>query len=283
MALALAASGKHAEARKVLDEAIAARKDDPALLAAYARVEADAGRTDAARQRADAAIAAGPQDVHAKLAQGIVAELAGQEPQAATYYEQAVRADLAHPEARLLLGHAYMRRKNYGAAAEQYRALAAATPADPVPWARVAAAEAVAGRCGNALATIGEALRARPQDGTLRQVQARLASTCAGASAADRTAALEVARALYRQVPAAEHAETLALALAANGKAREAVEYQAQALFEAAKRNDTAAARRGQSYMKRFEAGRAATLPWPEGHPYFAPPRLAPSARTAAR
>ncbi|HVF35199.1 MAG TPA: tetratricopeptide repeat protein [Candidatus Saccharimonadia bacterium] len=283
VALALAASGKHPDARKLLDEALAQRANDPALLAAYARIEADSGNTAAARARADAAVAADAASADAKLAQGIVAELAGQEPQAVTYYEQAVRANLADPETRLLLGNAYMRAKRYPAAAEQYRALVAASPGDSGAWSRLAAAESAAGRCSNALASVNSALARRAQDGNLQQVFVRLASTCSGAAPTDRTRAIEVAKRLYAQLPGADHAEAYALALAANGKAKEAVEYQAQALFEAARRNDQAAATRGQTYMKLFEAGRAATQPWPQGHPLYVPPRLAPSVKRAAR
>lgn len=282
-ALALAASGKHADARRMLDQALAERGGkDASLLAAYARIEADAGNAAVARQRADAAIAADANSADAKLAQAIVAELAGQEPQAITYYEQAVRADLANPETRLLLGNAYMRRKSYPAAAEQYRALAAASPDDAAAWSRLAAAESAAGRCANALATVKEALTARAQDGNLQQVFVRLASTCPGVAAAERANALRVAEALHRQLPDGDHAEAYALALAANGKPREAVEYQAASLFEAAKRNDKAAAARGQAYMKLFESGRGATMPWPQGHPLYAPPRLAPRPKAPA-
>ncbi len=284
MALALAATGKHGEARKLLDEALSGDAKSAVLLATYARVEADAGNAAAARRRADAALAADAQSTAAKLAQGIVAELAGQEAQAVTYYEQAVRANLANPETRLLLGNAYMRRKNYAAAAEQYRAMIAANPDDSLAYARLAAAESAGGRCAAAFTSVVEALKTRAQDGMLQQVYVRLASTCSGVPAADRAKALEIADALYRQLPVADHAEAYALALAANGKAKEAVDYQAQSLFEAAKRSDTASAQRGQTFLKLFEAGRGATQPWPAGHPLYAPQRLTPSKRaTAAR
>lgn len=277
IALALAATGRHADARKALDAALAERANDATLLAAYARVEADAGNAAAARQRAEAAIAADAQSADARLAQGIVAEIAGQESQAVSYYEQAVRADLAHPETRLLLGNAYMRAKKFPAAAEQYRALAAANPDDAAAYSRLAAAEVAAGRCPDAYATVKAARAKRPNDGNLQHVWVRLATTCNGVPAPERAEALRVAEALYKQLPSGAHAEALALALAANGKAKDAIGYQQQMLFEAARQNDPVAAARGQTYMKLFEAGRAATQPWPSGHPLYAPPRLVPS------
>ena len=146
-------------------------------------------------------------------------------------------------------------------------------------FSRLAAAETAAGRCGDAYTTVKAARVARASDGNLQHVWVRLASTCNAVPAAERAEALRVAEALYKQLPTGAHAEALALALAANGKAKDAVGYQQQMLFEAARQNDQVAAARGQTFMKLFEAGRGATQPWPVGHPLYAPPRLVPSVR----
>ena len=278
-ALALAGQGKHAEARQMLDAMLAQDATNASALAAYARVEADAGNTTAARQRAEAALKADANGALPKLAQGIVSETAGQEAQAITYYEQAVRADLKLAEARLLLGNAYMRRQSYPAAAEQYRQVTVANPDDSQGYARLVAAEAMAGRCGNALTTIRSAIAQRAKDGLLNQLFVRLASSCSAATAADKTRALEIAKALYEQRPEPSYGEAYAMALAANGKGKEAVDQQAASMFELAKKNDQAAIARGRTMMDLFETGKTAPLPWIAGHPVYAPGRLVPSVK----
>jgi tetratricopeptide (TPR) repeat protein len=282
-ALALAAQGRHADARKLLDGALAASPNNVDLLSAYARVEADAGNATGARTRADAALKAGPDAAAALLAMGVVLEVGGQEPLAVGYYEKAVRQDLQSPEARLFLGNAYMRRQQYAAAAEQYRQMAQGGSESGNAIARLAAAQVQAGKCGDALRDVNAILKQRPRDGIAMQTFVRLASTCDKATPVERQMASDYGLALYKQVPSGAHAEALALALAANGKAKDAVDYEAQAMFEAVKANDDAAVARMKPWLESFKANRAVTAPWPSGHPLLQPPRLAASgARPAA-
>jgi tetratricopeptide (TPR) repeat protein len=280
-ALALAAEGRYDEARKVLDGALAAAPETASLLATYARIEGDAGRLAEARARADQALKLAPDDAGAILAGALVSELGGREAEAVAGYEHAVRADLGNAEARLMLGHALMRRGQFGAAAEQYRQIATEAPGDGSAWLRLAAAESRAGRCRQVLGEVNTALKARPRDGTLLQAYVRLAASCPGVSAEERQVAVDYGRALYEQLPNEDHSEALAMALAAIGRRDDAVDYQAQAIFEALKRNDQAAAARLKVELDGYKAGRVAAMPWPAGHPLVAPPRLAPSAAAA--
>jgi tetratricopeptide (TPR) repeat protein len=276
-ALTLASQGQHAAARTLLDAQLAARANDATLLAAYARVEADAGNEQAAAQRAQAALRAAPNDAQANLAQAVVLESAGEERAAQPYYQRAIAADAKLAEARLLLGNLLLRQRQYAPAAEQYRQLALLRPDDGSAHARLAVAQAAAGRCGDALREVNVALRQRPRDGGLLQTFARLASTCGAASAEEKRMAVDYAQALYKQRPDQAHSETLAMALAATGKAKDAVDYEAQAMFEAMRANDQAAVAWMKPLLERFKAGQAAITPWPAGHPFVAPARLAPS------
>lgn len=276
-ALQMAAQGRTAAARSTLDAALTTAPNDPRLLAAYARVEANVGNLAAAKARADAALKAAPNDAGANLAQAIVLESGGQETAAVPYYEKAVRADLKLVEARLLLGNVYLRRQQYAAAAEQYRQMTVLVPDDGGAWARLASSEALAGRCADALREVNTALRARPKDGGLLQTYVRLAATCPAASPEEKQMAVDYGTALYRQRPDIAHSEALAMAMAANGKSKDAVDYEAQAIFEAVRAKDDAAVARMQPLLQRFKAGQAATQPWPAGHPFVAPARLAPS------
>lgn len=279
-ALALAARGQHADALAVLDQALADTPDVPRLLAAYARIEADRGRSAEALARANAALKAAPGDAQALLARGMVQEMAGRDAAALADYQAAVRADLELGEARMALGNALMRARRPADAAEQYRALA--TSAGGVAWARLAAAQAAAGRCADALREVNTALRGAPRDGGLMQVFVRLAATCPAASAEERSMAYDYGRALYDQRPDEDHSEAVAYAAAATGDYTAARDYLAQAMFEATKRRDDGAVARMRTVLAGFEQEKSATAPWPAGHPFVAPPRLAPSAVPAA-
>jgi len=280
-ALALAAAGAHSDAIALLDAALAQQANDGELLAAYARVEADRGNLAAASTRADAALKAAPRSATAHLAKGMVLEVAGNEEAARTQYESAVRADQQSIPARLALGNTLMRAQQWMRAAEQFRQAATLDPSASVTD-RLAAALALAGRCTDALGEVNRLLLARPRDGDLLQTFVRLAATCPAASDEERAMAADYGQALYRQLPNEANTEALAMAMAAQGRSADAVDYQAQAIFESVKRRDTASAARQRADLDRFKAGQRATQPWPPGHPALAPPRLKPSARAAA-
>jgi predicted Zn-dependent protease len=283
LALSLALEGKYAQARQQLDAALQAKPDDVAALAAYARIEADAGQLAKARAQAAAALKLAPNDAQANLAQAIVDEVGGNEKQAQLSYEKAVRADLKLGEARLLLGNLYMRLRQYNAAAEQYRQLVALDAKNGTSKARLAAAMALSGRCADALREINQGLRANARDGDLMQIFVRLAATCSQASAEERQMAVDYGQALYKQRPDRAHSEALAMALAATGKAKDAVDYQAQAMFDAIKVDDQPALSYLKPVLERYKAGQRAALAWPAGHPYTSPPRLTPSAAAPTR
>ena len=280
-ALGLAAAGAHSEAIALLDTALAQQPDDAELLTAYARVEADRGNLAAAGTRADAALKAAPGSAAAHLAKGMVLEVGGNENAARAQYEAAVRADQRYGAARLALGNALMRAQQWMAAADQYREAAALDDSAGVSD-RLAAALVLAGRCADALGQVNRLLLARPRDGDLLQTFVRLAATCPAASDKERGMAAEYGQALYKQLPNEANTEALAMAMAAQGRSADAVDYQAQAIFESVKRGDTATAARQRADLDRFKAGQRATQPWPPGHPALAPPRLKPSARAAA-
>ncbi len=280
-ALALAAERAHADAIVLLDAALVAKPNDAELLAAYARVEADRGNLAAAGTRADAALKAAPGSADAHLAKGMVLEVGGNEKGARAQYEAAVRADPTFIPARLALGNAMMRGRQWLPAAEQYRQVAALDPAASVTD-RLAAARVQGGRCGEALREINTMLTSRPRDGDLLQTFVRLAATCPAASDGERGMAADYGQALYNQLPNEGNTEALAMAMAAQGRATDAVDYQAQAIFESVKRGDTATAARQRVELDRYKAGGRATQPWPAGHPVLAPPPLKPSVRAAA-
>ena len=69
-----------------------------------------------------------------------------------------------------------------------------------------------------------------------------------------------------------EMAVTLAMALAANGEFAEAVEYQAEAMFEAIREQDTARKDILYGDMQRYQQKKRALKTWPDGAEIFLPP-----------
>jgi tetratricopeptide (TPR) repeat protein len=264
------------DARDKVGEALKAQPDDVEALALAARLDALMQFTDAARSEAARALQLQPHSATANLSQGMVYEFAGDDANARGYYQRAVEADPNLPDARLLLGNSLMRRGDYALAAEHYRRLAAIAPANDNAEARVAAALAAAGKCGDALADLNTQLGKRAQDGDLMQVFVRVTSTCPAATAAERSMALDYAQALYKQRPDAGDSSALALAQAANGKFDDAQKSQAEAIFQAARAGDNAGAKLYRDTMQQFAAKQLPDRPWPAGHPYLNPPMLTP-------
>ncbi|MDE1960228.1 MAG: tetratricopeptide repeat protein, partial [Xanthomonadaceae bacterium] len=227
------------------DKAADALKEDPndaEALALLARLDGLMGNRVFAQDEAARALKLSPDGASANLSQGMVYEFAGDAAQALPFYQRAVRADADQPDARLLLGNALMRNGDYARAAEQYRQLVGILDGNDGAEARLAAALAMSGQCRDGLNEVNRQLTKRAQDGDLMQVFVRLASTCPTASADERSMALDYAQALHTQRPDAGDSAALALAQAANGKFDDAQKSQAEAIFEAVRVGDGAAA-----------------------------------------
>ena len=270
----LLAARKFGPARDMADAALKAKPDDVEALALLARLDGLLGNRAFAQDEAERALKLAPDNASANLSRGVVYEFAGNDAQALPYYQRAVRADPGQPDARLLLGNALMRRGEYAQAAKQYRVLAGILSGNASAQARLAAALAAAGHCGDALIDVNAQLAKRAQDGDLMQVFVRLASTCPAASADERGMALDYAKALYQQRPDAGDSTALALAQAANGHFDDAQKSQAEAIYEAVRMGDAPRAAMYRQIMREFVAKKVPTQPWPADHPYVKPPLL---------
>lgn len=254
--------------------ALNANPNDVEALALQARLDGLMGNRAFAQDEAAQALKLNPDSASANLSQGMVHEFAGAAAKALPFYQRAVRADADQPDARLLLGNAFMRQGDYAQAAEQYRQLARILDGAASAEARLAAAQAMAGQCRDAMNEVNQRLIKRAQDGDLMQVFVRLASTCPVATADERSMALDYARAMYRQRPDAADTTALALAQAANGKFDDAQKSQAQAIYEAVRMGDDARAAMYRKAMQDFVAKKAPAQPWPAEHAYIKPPLL---------
>lgn len=210
-------------------------------------------------------------------AEALIAEAAGDDAAARSLLGRAIAAEPGLPGIQVRYGDLLMRAGQPGEAFPRYLA-AAGSAGDTEALASAIAAASLSGRCAEVLPVLHQHAVGRPKDGALAQIEVRAVSSCASASAADRSRALSTARALYRQNPDGEIAEALAMALAANNQSKEAIDFEAEAIFDANKRGDGPSLAGRRAWMKQFESGRAVARPWPDGNLLLAPPALRASA-----
>lgn len=280
-ALALARAGRHDDAIALIDVALGETPGTAGLLATRARIEADRGDAAKARTTIAEARRLAPDDPAVLLAEGLVAEIGGDRAAAQRAYDAAIRLAPDDADARVARGLMHQRAGRHAEALADFRAATARGGAPA--WQHVAAAAALAKRCGEALRELEAATRASPRDGGIAQVHARVAASCPDATAAQRRQALTAAKRLYALRPDASHAETLAMAHAAVGEYDDAFEYQMQAGFELLATRGEAAARARRPFVDAFRAKRPAATPWPPEDPLMAPPAPAPSTQAANR
>lgn len=274
-ALMFYSNHQYDSARSALDEALKTHANDPVLLSLYARIDAESGDLGKARQHLQLALNTDAKNPVVLLAQGVIAEIGGDENAAADAYTKAVTADVNLAEAHVLLGNIEMRRGKFAQAAEQYRPATGREIPDSAAYARMVAAQVLAGHCAEAFREISAARATYPKDGHLAQIFVRLASTCAAVRQANIDTAAGIAQKLYAQSPTAENSEAIGLVMAAQGKFEDAAQYQTQAVFEAVRDQNKAAATLRNEFLKDYRAKKMPEKPWSSEHPYFKPARLA--------
>ncbi len=265
---AAARAGQTDRALEAFRRAVAASPDDVSAMLSLAQGLSMAGETAEAREWLDKAVESHPQDPVARLRLGMAQERAGEEGPALAAYEQAVTLDPGLHQARFLLGDSLMRARRYADAATVYGLLPDEDPSGALFRYREGLAAVAAGDCQSALRAFSTGRGLRPDNGELMQAWARTASTCQTASDAERAEAEVMARQLFGALANREHAATLAMALAANGRFEEAADLQAQVASR------PLAGVADHQALARYRSGRPAVAPWPADDAVFYPPRL---------
>lgn len=275
------ATRDYASARQHLDSALKLRPNDSTLLALYSRVESAAGNLAAAKSRAAAAITADPKNALAYLSQGTALEMSSDDAGAQQAYDRAIRLDEKFAEPHMLLGMLLMRAGRNDDAAVQFRTVVKFDPNNGEAWVRLVAAEVASGKCAAGLREVSDAL-AKPQyNKGLPQLLVRLASTCPAATAEQRRHALNDAAIMYRDAESPVLSETYALALAANGKWKDAVSTQEAAIFLLLRSRDRASVPAYKEVLEQLRAHKVPERPWLASSPVFHPPRPTPDVAPA--
>jgi len=273
-AQALAREGRIQAAREMLATLLDKHPDDADAWALSARINAATGNIAIAKMNIDQALKVGSDNVVVRLTSGLVAEYSGDDRKAYDEYRQAQKIDRKLPDTWLMVGNAEMRRGRFAEATEQYRELVKLQPNTAQAYAHLSAALISQGQCGEALKEVNRVLAKHSNDGDLMLLFVAIASTCKDATPQEKDIALDYGGVIYKQRPEAVACAAYALALAAHGKFKEAQEYQAEAIFEATRARDSAAAAQFKSTMQQFVKHEVPDRPWAADSAYFKPPML---------
>ena len=182
----------------------------------------------------------------------------------------------------MLLANSLMRRREFADAGDNYAQIAHQLPDRTEVMFLLAMSWYAAGECQWAHPVLLRALSMKPDDGQVMQALSRTYSTCGDVTDEQKDQALDAAMKIYSKEGTAESAETLAMAAAANGLFNDAVEFQAQAIFEALKTNDQTTIDWLQENMARYRNEQAAERAWTTEEQVFKPRALQQSAPAEA-
>lgn len=295
---AQARRGRFDEAAAQYTEALEARPGDRELRLKRATAWVNLGRFADATRELERLLEQEPLDATAQVRLAEARELAGDPAGAAARYRRALELPMeASATARVHQGFGDFHRRNgnLDAALEQYRSaveldpdLGAArralagllgyqgrledaarhyaqattrNPEDEAAWHGEAVAWLFAGEPGQARARLDEALEHLPASPELAHLLARMLAAAPEPEIRDGLRALELARSVYDQRPSPAAAQTVAMALAEQGRFAEAVEWQQRAVGGSAASGGDAWAR-----LTLYRAGRPFRAESPEDY-----------------
>ncbi len=236
---------------------------------------------DKAIEQFDQVIAMDAGNAGAYLYRGGALELKGNHGEAEAAFGAAVRIEPQNPQARLALANSQMRTGAWARAAANYAQLIDAGHGSVEVSYRRGLAALADGNCGDAEPALLAAHQADRRAARVIQALARLYATCPQIGDDKRASALAWAQVLYNGEPGLETAETLAMALAANGRFQDAEDLQMQAIFEATKSGVVEARPQLRDNLERYRGEQPASRAWPSDHAVFRPPLLGGEGRSA--
>lgn len=273
LALDQAEQGNLAASRGLLVQALELDPDDALVLENYGEVTARMGDLDEARAAFQRLLNLTPDSADAHFYLGQVEELRGDPAAALEAYEAALALDPDNAVAREAIPFALLAQQRFEDAGERFRALAAATSDTErrqrhLFWQGLA--QAGAGNCRDSAGLLGQARDlSEAFDAEIMGALARLRATCLRVDEDELREALVWAEMVYDTTPGMNSATTLAMVSAALGQFDDAVDFQAQAMYEAL-RNGTLDSRDDlKTNMERYQSERAADTPFAANDPVF--------------
>ena len=270
--------GTRAASQNQYDRAINAFKlavtINPDNVAAYTQLALSLrmqGHLDQAEDSLATGLEIDPDYTLANMLMGTVIEEQGRQSEAIPYYRHAVATEPADVRARFMLANSQMRAGNFSQAAENYGMIVAVQPENIRATYLQGLALIGAGDCTAALQPLASSTKLAPRLREPALANVRVIATCPAANPEQKAGVLTIALALYRSDPVLDSAATLAMAMAANHRFQEAIDYQAEAIFEAvtSSRNDLQVELKEN--MQRYEAEQPATRAFAPDNPVFDP------------
>lgn len=270
------AAGQRVAAIKLYDVATSIDPSNVDALLKLGELQGAAGDMDGAFGAFGRVLSIDPGNARANYFLGTMLEQRGEEAEARRLYEKALETEPQLVEPRLLLANSLMRAGDYDAAGENYAQVAHQLPGSVDVMYLLGMAWLAADQCQWATPVLQRAVTMAPEDRPITIALARAYATCPEATEDQKKQALTVARAMYDASPDVAACETLAMASAANGEFEEAVDAQAQAIFELLKSQSRDQLTWMQENMARYQAGKPPEAPWPPGSAAYRPRPLAP-------
>lgn len=274
--LSQAERGNFESAAGLLGRAHELDPDSDRILRELGEVQARLGRFDAARESFAELVARSSVDAEAYYLLGQVEELRGEFDAALAAYRDALAIDEDYYDAEEAIAFARFNQREFELAMGRFGQLAdrATEPARQsryVYWQGMV--DLAQGRCDDAVEKMNRARSlTEGENADVLAALARMRATCLDADTAALGEALEWAQALYDAQPGMETAATLAMVHAALGEYDDAVDFQAQALFEALKRYGEAEARPDlKGDMERYRDEHPAERPFGPESPALSP------------
>lgn len=257
-------SGDLAAATDAYRTALELRPDNERARMNLAVVELQRGNLEEAERLLRITLRNDPDYAHAHFNLAKVLQGSGRADEAEQHYLRAVNADPANTE--FLFGYASLlvEQGEYQEATEQLTAVVERAPGFVRARYLLGLALEASGDRESARRALAEGHALAPEHGEIAAALARLTATLDSATREQREEALQIARSLFEQQESAEHAETLAMALAATGRFEPAVHLQAQ-LVEAVRRQGAQPELLGflERNLELYRAAKPAVAPWP--------------------
>jgi tetratricopeptide (TPR) repeat protein len=231
-----------------------------------------AGDPRAAEAEFEEAIRLLPGYAKALFSLGVLMEERGRDADAIDRFSKAVASDPTMVNARASLADALRRSGKLDAAINEYSEIIKIDPA--ASDARFGRAMALVRlrRFAEARSVLEDAVRVHPEQPGLAHALARLLASAPDDAVRDGPRALSMMQSLEKNVaPSVALIETMAMALAENGRFAEAVARQRQAIAMATQARRADVATRLSENLQRYESNMPARTPWADDDPVHFP------------
>lgn len=252
-------------------KAVEFNPDDPSSLVSLGHGLALIGEYENAMRQFEKAIELDPDNGGARYRRGTLLEARGEDASAAQDYRVVLGSDPGHLRARYRLAEALMRLGEFEQAAAQYDLIEATPDQEGLVVYSKGLAELAAWDCRAAVRSFEKALTLRPDSGEIYQALARSYATCPAIDEARRARSLELAQQLFQARRNQDHAETLAMAAAANGQFEQAWQIERQLLDAVQRSGNDQAIEWHRHLLELYGKGEPADRPWPLWHPVYKP------------